>query len=523
LRGQYATDIRAAELKMLSYVKTTVPFWESIMKLTRRELLARTGIAYLATMAGGCVSNLNHTKKQRPNFVFIMTDDQSYDAFGFEQRYSFLKTPNFDKLAAEGAVFKNAFVTTSLCSPSRASILTGAYGHKHGVTMNEISDPDPRLATLPQILQDHGYETALIGKWHMEHSAKPRAGFDYWLSFEGQGRYIDPELNENGRVFVEKGYLTDILTQKAIDWINKPHDKPYCLFVWHKAVHEITVAAKRHKGMYADAVLEKPASFDDDYSDKPQWYRRGIKYGVHKEPWRKSEGKPVPKAVPLQKWNPKNEIMIRYFECLQSVDDSVGAIVETLKKQDQLDNTMVIFTSDNGYILGEHQSGDKRKMWEESIKVPILIRYPKLIKRNTEIDQMVLNIDFAPTILELAGAKPAKTMQGESFVPLLRSEKVNWRKSILYNYMEETGYAPGIATMIGIRTDNFKLIHYPDYPNDIDELYDLENDPIEMKNLFNDKAYQDKLLELITELKVLLKKYDCPIPFVEKKRTGNDL
>lgn len=297
-----------------------------------------------------------------------MTDDQRLDAVGFMDWFPFLKTPNLDRIAGQGAWFKNAFVTTSLCSPSRACFMTATYAHQNTVRINEKNDPAQNLPLLPEILQQNGYETAFIGKWHMERHAEPRRGFDYWLSFKGQGEYFDPVLNENGRQFQAKGYMTDILTEYANDYISRKRDKPFCLFVWHKAVHQPFKPAPRHKGTFEDVTIKEPASFQDDYKNKPRWQRRGVLYGLHKKDWQKSEGKPVPKTVPLEKWNSKSRKTINYMETILAVDESVGSIYETLRQKGVLDRTSFIFTSDNGYLLGEHQSPiDKRGMWEESM------------------------------------------------------------------------------------------------------------------------------------------------------------
>ncbi len=484
-------------------------------EFTRRQFMTKaaiTGAVAGVSTLSGCGGDMFGAGKreQRPNFVYIMTDDQPADGIGFMGRYPFLKTPNMDRLAAEGLWCKNAFVVTSLCSPSRAAFLTGCYAHRNSVEVNELNDPGRDAPFMPALLQECGYETAFIGKWHMKKGAMPRGGFDYWLSFDGQGEYIDPEINENGTAIKETGYITDILTDYAQRWLNKDRSKPFCLFLWHKAAHGPFIPAPRHKELYKDAVIPEPVSFADDYEGKPKWQRRGIMYGIHRVPWIESEGKPVPPTVPLKKWQADNPDYLDYFRTYSAVDESVGRIYNTLENMGCIDDTMLIYGSDNGFMLGEHQTPiDKRAMWEESIKIPFLIRYPKLVKPGTVINEMILNIDLAPTFLEFAGCPKPDNMQGSSFASILRGRNSNWRKSFMYEYFQEQ-YAPGIVTMVGVRTERYKYIEYPNQAGDINELYDLKKDPYEMQNLINDSAYAAKLKELETELKRL------------KKETGYD-
>jgi len=480
-------------------------------KLSRRQFIRQAGtlgLAFTGT-ARGMGSRVNLERKtSRPNFVFILTDDQAHDAIGLSKRYPFLKTPNMDKLAQEGAWFENAFVTTSLCSPSRACFMTGCYAHRNKVIINAQDDPEPSVPLVSEVLRANGYQTAFIGKWHMEKHAQPRRGFDYWLSFKGQGEYTDPQLNENGRSFTEKGYITDILTDYACRWLSRPRSKPFCLFVWHKAVHSPFTPAPRHSLLYPDLQLEEPPNFKDDYKGKPRWLRRGLLYGLRKKEWQQSGDKAIPQTVPPGKWNPKNARFIDYFRDLSAVDESIGTITNTLKTVKQLDNTAVIFAGDNGFMMRAHQSRiDKRVMWEESIRIPLIIRYPKLVKAGSRIREMVLNIDVAPTMLDLAGVDIAGTMQGVSFAPLLAGRQVPWRDCFLYEYFQEKDFAPGIVTMHGVRTQRYKYIHYPELKDDIDELYDLANDPLEMKNLFSQDDHKKLLKEMQQRLKKLKKQY----------------
>jgi N-acetylglucosamine-6-sulfatase len=448
-----------------------------------------------------CLAKANKDQL-KPNIVFILTDDQAWNLLGKDGRYSFMKTPNLDRIAKEGLVFNNAFVTISLCSPSRACLMTGCYAHKHGVYINSYTDPDPEVPYLPKILQEAGYETAFLGKWHMKNGAQPRRGFDYWLSFDGQGQYINPPLNENGREFIQPGYMTDILTDYAVRWLKKPKEKPFCLFLWHKAVHAPFTPAPRDSTAFADALIPEYENWYDDMKDKPRWMRRGWYYGVHEKVWNESKGKPVPDTIDPHPWDPKNPRWLNYLRAMLAVDKSTGEIRDCLEKLHILDNTVIVCSSDNGFFLGAHQRSDKRLMYEESLRVPLMIRYPKMIKEGSKNSEMVLNIDIPPTLAELAGAKIPEKMQGTSLVPLLREESSGWRKSFMYEYFQEA-YAPGFVTVVGVRAKRYKYIESLRQTGDINELYDLETDPGEMNNRINDPGYQSIKAEMIGELQKL--------------------
>jgi len=465
----------------MRYTKYNKPYVFLIVFLTTRLLVAQ----------------------EQPNFLFVMLDDMAPNAI-FHERFDFLKTPNLQRLADEGAVFENMMVTTSLCSPSRASILTGTYSHIHGVRYNEIQDPEAHLEQFPQALQKVGYKTALIGKWHMAHHAKPRPGFDYWLSFKGQGVYQDPELNQNGTVVNEKGYITDILTDKTIDFIENNSKDPFCVLLWHKACHGPFTPAERHKNTFANATFEEPASWSIDFEDRPQWQRRIKVYGPHYKKWIASEGKPVPAKIAPKPWPAKNKTRLNMLRCLLAVDEGMEKILETLERQGKLDNTVIVFMSDNGYFFGEHRTGDKRLAYEESIRVPFAIRYPKLLKGGTRIDGMVANIDIGPTFLELAGAKTPKTMQGESFVPVMKGKSKERTSPFFYEYFQEK-YAPGIPTMLSIRTPDWKYVSYPyesEATGNHGELYNLKADPHELENLI----HKSKSAKQLKKMKRLLAK-----------------
>jgi len=465
-------------------------------RITRREALRRMALAGGALALGASLPSAARAG-ERPNVVVILIDDLRWDAMSCAG-HPFVRTPHIDRIAAEGARFVNAFVTTSLCSPSRANFLTSTYAHVNGVRTNEGQEFGPRLRHFPALLRDEGYDTAYVGKWHMRPDANPRPGFDYWLSFKGQGVYVDPPLNENGRDFKAKGYMTDLLTDYAVGWLQRPRSRPFCLYLAHKAVHGPFTPAPRHANLYRDVEMPKPASFDDTLADKPEWIRAMTVRGARREEWLKNKDIPVPPSIPPAKWNPRDQGRLDYYRTLAAVDDSVGKVLDTLGQMGVLDSTVVIFAGDNGFFQGEHRRGDKRLMYEESIRIPLLMRYPRLIRAGGLPDPMILNIDLAPTLLEIAGIEAPQYMQGRSFRPLLAGGPYRPRSAFLYEYYQEE-WLPGIPTMFGVRTPRWKYITYPEI-RDIDELYNLERDPHEMRNLALDPLYAPELRVMKEEL-----------------------
>jgi N-acetylglucosamine-6-sulfatase len=437
---------------------------------TRRQFLARS-----AALAGAAAWNAGAQgpeagKGGMRNIVFILIDDLRYDALGF-MGHPFLETPNIDALARDGCVFDNAFVATSLCSPSRATILTGLYAHTHGVFDN--STPlNGSIPTFPRELQKAGYRTAFIGKWHMGgESDEPRPGFDHWVSFRGQGVYVDPTLNINGARNPVSGYVTDLITDHSVDFIQANRDVPFMLYVSHKAVHAEFRPADRHKGCYRDKTYPHPASMentDDNYRGKPAWVR------AQRASWHGVDGM-YDKKVDF------DQFARDYAETMLAVDDSVGRIVESLRNHGLLESTLLVFTSDNGFQFGEHGLIDKRTMYETSIRVPLIAHCPDLIKAGSRNDKLIVNADFAPTFLEVAGLDAPNTMHGRSFLPLLRGGDAGWRDAILYEYFWERSF-PQTPTVVGIRTKTHKFMRYHGIW-DMYELYDLATDPDEMHNL----------------------------------------
>lgn len=443
------------------------------------------------TANGNVVTGGKSTDK--PNFVFVLVDDLAFDAIQSSNRYPFLQTPNVQRLQDEGVTFNNFFCTTSLCSPSRASFLTGVYSHVHGVNQNNpMVDPDWNVfKPYPLLLQQKGYETAFLGKIHMASKLygkeQIRPGFNYWLSFRGQGDYFDPELNENGNELKTTGYNTDILTDYAVKWLTEKRskDKPFSICLWHKAIHEPHLPAPRHDNLYQGEKLPEPpfGTAKENFKGKPQWQKvkvdKTLDYNTKID------------SLPVKQWDPYNKKFLSILRTLKAVDESVGKLLKTLEELGKLNNTVIIFSSDNGYFMGDHTLHDKRIAYEASMRIPMIIRYPKMIKAGTQINQMCLNIDVAPTILDWAGAEIPSYIQGKSFMPLLKNpeKKLPWRNSFLFEYYVDDAYPKSGPDMIAVRTKKYKLVDNF-LENDIDELYDLENDPGEMKNLINKAVYK---------------------------------
>ena len=429
------------------------------------------------------VSRLVLSAQERPNIIFFLIDDQRYDHLSMLD-HPFIETPNIDKLAKGGVYFDEAFVTTSLCSPSRASIVTGQYAHKHDVIDND-SDLDPNTATYPKELQKAGYNTGFVGKWHMgEASDVRRPGFDYWVSFEGQGRYIDPKLNVNGDRKLIKGHMTDVLTDLAVSYINEQStsDQPYFLCLSHKAIHENWTPTERHHKKYIHEKIVFPDSYantEENYKGKPEWLRK------QRKSWHGAERDYV--NIDQVEGDNLERLMQIYAECMLGVDESVGKVVNTLKELGQFENTVIMYMSDNGYVLGEHGLIDKRVMYEESIRVPAFFHWGEKINQGSTNSEFVLNIDIAPTILDIAGIDIPESMHGHSFLPLALGEEVEWRQDFLYEYFVDH-MAVQTPTIYGLRTKQYSYMTYHGVW-DIYELYDMQNDPVQKNNLLGDVVY----------------------------------
>lgn len=452
----------------------------------------------LVTMAGAPALASAANGKRR-NIIFILSDDHRYDALGFLKAQPWLETPQLDRLAHEGAYFKNAFVTTALCSPSRATILTGLYAHRHRIVDNNT--PIPKGTTFfPSYLQKAGYKTGFFGKWHMgAETDQPKPGFDQWVSFLGQGSYLpNPNgLNVNGKKVPQKGYITDELTDYALDWLRTlPQEQPYFMYLSHKAVHAEFVPAERHKGKYKDAKFVYPptmAAEGEMAQHRPMWVQnqRNSWHGVD---------------YPYHSTLDVGEYYKRYAETLMAVDESVGRVFEELKRRGELDSTLVIYMGDNGFAFGEHGLIDKRTSYEESMRVPLLARCPELFHGGRTVTEVVANLDIMPTVLDAAGVTPPQGIDGLSWLPLTRQEKVPWRKDFLYEYYWERNF-PQTPTMHALRGDRYKFIRYQGIW-DLDELYDLQEDPTESRNLITNPKYAGLVKEMRERLFDMLEQTD---------------
>jgi N-acetylglucosamine-6-sulfatase len=462
---------------------------------------------------------------ERPNILIIVVDDLRWDEFG-AAGHQYLETPNIDRLAAEGAMFLNSFHAVPLCSPNRASLLTGQYPSRHGIIDNVARNrASHRLQTFPIALQQAGYETGYIGKWHMGNDPTPRPGFDYWVALPGQGRTINPILYEDGRPHEVEGYVTDVLTDRAVEFIGRERSAPFLLYLAHKAIHPDArqlddgsvdpdepsrfIPAPRHESRYADEVLERRPSFlasPDDLEDRPA-LRAALTY---------RESAEIAAEFGQDDMQASEENIRGRAEMLLAVDEGLGRLFETLEATGQLDETMVVFSSENGYFYGEHALSLERRMpYEEGIRNPLLIRYPPLIAAGARVSELVSSVDLAPTVLEAAGAPIGNHIQGRSYLPLLVGgsrgtaadaaratlDAEPWRQSLLIEFYTFENPFPWLMDMDyrAVRTDRYKYIHWMQHPEH-DELYDLEADPYEMENLADRPEMAEVRRELRAEL-----------------------
>jgi arylsulfatase A-like enzyme len=417
----------------------------------------------------------------RPNFLFVYTDDQRWDAMSVVQReqgdagrFPWLKTPNMDRLAAEGIRFRNAFVVNSLCAPSRSIFLTGRYSHLNGVANNHTPFPMENV-TYAALLRQAGYTTGYFGKFHHGSQPTPRPGFDFSASFIGQGQYMDCPIEVNGVKTPSKGWVDDVTTDYAIEFLKKSKEKPFAIVVGYKACHGPWTPPERLKDAIPDVVSKPPVNADA----KPPFKEFTVpgKGGAAK----KAGGEPAAGKKAAQD---RSAMQRNYFRTIMGADENFGRLLQTLDELKLVENTVVVFTSDNGFYLGDHGLGDKRSAYDESLRIPFIVRYPKMISKGGQTrDEMVLNLDVAPTFLDLAGIAVPKEMQGMSMKPLLDGSAKDWRHSWFYEYFFERGFAQ--PTTLAVRTDTAKLIKYPGH-DEWTELFDLKADPYEMKNLYND-------------------------------------
>lgn len=489
----------------------------------------------------------------RPNIVYIMTDDHTAQMMScYDTRYA--HTPNLDRIAADGVRFTNSFVANSLSGPSRACLVTGKHSHANGFTDNESGRPfDGSQPTFPKYLQQAGYTTALFGKWHL--ISNP-TGFDKWEIVPGQGDYYNPRfITMDGKMHEEHGYLTNLITDKSLDWLENGRDKskPFCIMIHHKAQHRNWMSDTCNLYLYEDKTFPIPDNFYDTYegreaaktaemriadpmsmdiiydlkmdNDTVQTYLKGAFKSIvgrldsaQRAAWDKFYD-PIIKEYyesnltgkELAEWR-FQRYMRDYLKTLKSLDDNVGRVLDYLRDNDLLDNTLVIYTSDQGFYMGEHGWFDKRFMYEESFSTPLVMHLPKGFKAKGDINQLVQNIDHAPTFLELAGVEIPDDIQGESIVPLLKGQKPKkWRDALYYHFYEYPA-EHAVKRHYGVRDNRYKLIHFY---NDIDtwELYDLKKDPKEMNNIYGKPGTEKITKRMLAKLKALQEQYDDPIRF----------
>jgi N-acetylglucosamine-6-sulfatase len=470
--------------------------------------LAAPGPLRAQARAGGPVAALSRVAGVQPrNVVFVLSDDHRYDAMGF-MGHPIVETPNLDRIAARGVHLRNAFVTTALCSPSRASILTGLYAHQHKVVDNNT--PVPAGTTFfPQYLQRAGYQTALVGKWHMGgDDGGPQPGFDHWVSFRGQGSYLPSAdgLNVDGKKVPQRTYITDELTDYAMEWLRaRDRARPFFLYLSHKGVHNDWNAARRtsdfipaerHRGKLEGRTFTPPKSQSyppEQEALRPRWVRdqRNSWHGVD---------------YPYHSTLDVGYFFKRYAETLLAVDESVGRVLDYLSSEGLLDSTLVVYMGDNGFAFGEHGLIDKRTAYEESMRVPMVMQCPELFPGGRTVDQVVANLDVAPTILAAAGLTPPAEMVGRSILPLARGEAVPWRTELLYEYYWERNF-PQTPTVFALRADRYKFIRYHGLW-DVDELFDLQADPLEMTNLAYVPAHAERVEQMSARVFALLAETD---------------
>ena len=515
--------------------------------------MSRIKAAYaLPLAAAGLSACSDAVEQERPNIIFIMTDDHTTQAMSCYGG-NLIETPNMDRIADEGMRFDNCYATNALSGPSRACILTGKFSHRNGFTDN-ASTFDGSQLTFPKVMRENGYATGVVGKWHL--ISKPQ-GFDHWSILLGQneqGNYYKPVFYENGTVVKEDGYVTDVITDKAIEFIDEVHDeKPFMLMLHHKAPHRNWMPAPRHLGIFNDTVFPEPETLFDDYEGRgeaarsqdmnigntldDEWdlkllTREEILAGNNRlhdvyirmpeEVQHKWDSVYAPRIAEYRSGKLQGDELVRwkyqqymrdYLATAMSVDESIGRVMEYLEEIGELDNTVIVYTSDQGFFLGEHGWFDKRFMYEECLRMPFVIRYPKMIKAGSTSKAICMNVDFGPTFLDLAGIEVPSEMQGRSFRKVLEKKgriPAGWREAAYYHYYEYPA-EHSVKRHYGIRTSDCKLIHFY---NDIDqwEMYDMKADPQEMRNVYDDPAYADKRAQMHRILEQVQQEYEDTDP-----------
>ncbi|KAA2240693.1 sulfatase [Chitinophaga agrisoli] len=490
----------------------------------------------LLTSACARAQKDNTAAARRPNIIFILSDDHAYQAIS-AYGCKLVQTPNIDRIARGGALFRNALVGNSICGPSRATFITGKYSHMNGFKLNDTTRFDASQQLFPRILQQNGYQTAWIGKWHL--NSLPQ-GFDYFRILPGQGDYYNPDfIEKGGHTTRDTGYVTDLITQSSIGWLqHRDTTQPFFLVVGHKATHREWLPDLQDLGAYDSIDFPLPPNFQDDYKGRVAAkdqdmtiektmrlkedlkvhadYGRGPIYNRFTPGQLKTfrdyyEGKVSRDFDQLQ---PKGETLVRwkyqrylkdYLSTARSLDRNIGALLDYLDQSGLAKNTVVVYASDQGFYLGEHGWFDKRFIYEESLKTSFLIRYPGVIKPGTTFNYLMVNIDWAPTMLDIAGVSVPADIQGQSFLPLLKGDTANWRKAAYYHYYEFP-QPHHVYPHFGIRTEKYTLVHFYG-PTDSWELYDLGKDPGEMHNVYQDKAYAQIADSLKHQLRILAARY----------------
>lgn len=502
------------------------------------------------TSLASCAGKQKPVEQKQYNIVYIMTDDHTAQMMScYDHRY--METPNLDRIAADGVRFTNSFVANSLSGPSRACMVTGKHSCANKFYDNSSCVFDNTQQTFPKLLQKAGYQTALVGKWHLE--SLP-TGFDYWQILPGQGDYYNPDfIAQDGSRVHKEGYVTNLITDDAIDWMENKRDKekPFCILIHHKAIHRNWMADTCHLALYEDKEFALPDNFFDDYEGRPaaaaqemsivkdmdmiydlkmlrpdkksrlkSLYQAfiGRMNDAQRAAWDKFYGPVIedfyaknPQGKELANWK-FQRYMRDYMKTVKSLDDNVGRVLDYLKEKGLDENTLVVYTSDQGFYMGEHGWFDKRFMYEESMRTPLIMRLPKDFTRRGDISEMVQNIDYAPTFLQLAGVEVPEDIHGISLLPLLKGEQPeDWRTSLYYHFYEYPA-EHAVKRHYGIRTERYKLIHFY---NDIDtwELYDLQNDPTEMHNIYGNPDMQEVITDLKAQLLQLQEQYNDPVRF----------
>ena len=498
----------------------------------------------------GC-QTAQEEESQRPNVIYIMTDDHAYQALSCYDS-DLIETPNLDRIAEEGMRFVQSFVTNSISAPSRATLLTGQYSHKNGVIDN-MKTFDGSQLTFPKLLQEAGYQTAMIGKWHLKSAP---TGFDYWKVLPGQGDYYNPDFIEMGEQVRDTGYVTDIITDEVIQWIeNTDKAKPFCVLYHHKAPHRAWWPGPDHLNTFDETTFPEPATLFDDYKNrqaaeaalmeidshmylssdlkvKPELIKNKGMYpdinhpgrfqtyqnklgrmtDEQREAWEKAY---ADRNREFQEMDTRSKDFVRwkyqqymedYLRCIASVDDNAGRLLDYLEDNGLKENTIVVYTSDQGFYLGEHGWFDKRFMYRESLRMPLLVQYPKEVEAGSVNEDIVLNLDFAPTFLDYAGIDKPDQMQGRSLRPVLKGKTPgDWREDMYYHYYEYPSWH-GVKRHYGIRSDRYKLMHFY-YDIDAWEFYDLKKDSLEIHNEIDNPQYQDEIERLKARMEALRDRY----------------